>query len=95
MISMPKIKVHFCGLIRGDFFDEDFEIEPDETLGNLEKRIVAKYIEDISADYKSAGGLLNHKLVRIGDATGKKLDNPDMSIGDLNEIWFVVPFAGG
>lgn len=92
---MPKIKVHFCGLIRGDFFDEEFEIKPEETLGSLEKRITAKYNEEISSDYKSSEGYLNRKLVRIGDAAGKRLDDPNMNISHLKEIWFVVPIAGG
>ncbi|MGB9791087.1 MAG: hypothetical protein ACPLTR_00735 [Thermacetogeniaceae bacterium] len=92
---MPKIRVHFCGLIRGDFFDEEFEVEPEETLGDLEKKILAKYTKEISQEYRSAEGLLNHKLVRVGDAAGKRLDDIDTNISGLKEIWFVVPFAGG
>lgn len=92
---MPKIRVHFCGLIRGDFFDEEFEVGPEETLGDLERRILNKYTEEISPEYRNAAGLLNHKLVRVGDATGKRLDDLQMNISSQKEIWFVVPIAGG
>lgn len=92
---MPKIKAHFCGLIRGDFFDEEFDIEPDETLGDLEKRITTRYANEINKECKNKEGLLNHKLVRVGDASGKRLDDLNIDISELKEIWFVVPFAGG
>ncbi|MGB9804433.1 hypothetical protein [Desulfofundulus sp.] len=92
---MPKIKVHFCGLINGDFFDEDFDIGPHETLGDLEKRITTRYAHKINKDYKSKEGLLNHKLVRVGNASGKRLDDLNIDVSSLKEIWFVVPFAGG
>ncbi|HHW40659.1 MAG TPA: MoaD/ThiS family protein [Syntrophomonadaceae bacterium] len=92
---MSKIKVHFYGLIKGDFFVQEFEVDSLYTLGDLEKDIVRIYGNDINEDYKSNEGLLNHKLVRVGDVSGKRLDDLNTDISGLSEIWFVVPFAGG
>lgn len=65
------------------------------TLGDLEKDIVGRYGNNINNDYKSSEGFLNHKLVRVGDVSGKRLDDLNTDISGLSEICFVVPFSGG
>lgn len=92
---MPKIIVHLYGLVKGDFCSQEFEISSPCTLGDLQKDIVKKYGKDINKEYLDDQGYFNPKLVRVGDASGKRIDDLSTDISSLKEIWFVVPFSGG
>jgi len=92
---MPKVKVYLCGLLPEEFFfTRELELEEPVTLEGLEREIVKRWGEKISPEYLGAEGGLNHRLVRAGDAQGKRLEY-GVELAEVEEVWFVVPFGGG
>ncbi len=92
---MAKLLLHIYGLIPADFKDVELEFEGPVNLRLLEEEIIKLYGPDIEEQYISDEGLLNHRLVITGDKYGKKIDYDLQDLTPIEEIWFVVPLAGG
>lgn len=92
---MAKFLVHIYGLIPADFKDVELEFEGPVNLRRLEEEIVKLYEPQIEEQYLSDEGLLNHRFVITGDKYGKKIDYELPDLTPIEEIWFVIPLAGG
>ena len=92
---MAKLLLHIYGLIPADFKDVELEFEEPVNLRHLEEEIIKRYGQEIEERYISREGLLNHRFVISGDKYGKKIDYDLPDLTHIEEIWFVVPLAGG
>jgi hypothetical protein len=91
---MAKITVHVYGLIPGNFFDVNIQVEEPVSLSKLEKQLIALFEDKISPEYITSTGLINHEKV-VPFAEGRTLQYDTTDLSHLNEIWFIVPLTGG
>lgn len=89
-----KILLHLYGIISGRYFDEEFEMPPEFTLFDVERRIIQLYKKDISKQYLTADELLDQNYIVVVDKNGRPISK-DGVLKDISEIWFLIPIAGG
>lgn len=91
---MPKITIYLYGLIPGKFVDTVYSLAEGSTLETVENLVLEQYGAEIPAQYKEDNQRLNHNLVIAGNDQGERLSYTS-DISKTQEIWFIVPLAGG
>lgn len=94
MTFTDSMLIHLYGIIPGKYFDIKMELPQDSTLEAVERRIVEEYREEISEQYITPEGLLNHSCIVVVNKDGRSIDGATELKG-VEEIWFIIPVAGG